>query len=76
MSSQDLLKAYMEVSQSPEFQAQQGQPPTDLSESDILTGTILKLHIPNPILNPYLNRRSSTTSVTDGGNTIFLSTFM
>ena len=26
---------------------------SDLSESDILTGTILKLHIPKPILNPY-----------------------
>ena len=35
MSSQDLLKAYMEVSQSPEFQAQQGQPPADISQSDI-----------------------------------------
>tara|TARA_R100000773_G_scaffold28884_1_gene24825 strand:- start:469 stop:1266 length:798 start_codon:yes stop_codon:yes gene_type:complete len=34
MSSQDLLKAYMEVSQSPEFQAQQGQP-ADISQSDI-----------------------------------------
>ncbi len=35
MSSQDLLKAYMEVSQNPEFQAQQGQPPADISQSDI-----------------------------------------
>jgi len=35
MSSQDLIKAYMEVSQSPEFQAQQGQPPADISQSDI-----------------------------------------
>ena len=35
MSSQDLLKAYMEVSQSPEFQAQQDQPPADISQSDI-----------------------------------------
>jgi hypothetical protein len=34
MSSQDLLKAYMEVSQNPEFQAQQGQP-SDISQSDI-----------------------------------------
>ena len=34
MSSQDLLKAYMEVSQNPEFQAQQGQQP-DISQSDI-----------------------------------------
>ena len=34
MSSQDLLKAYMEVSQNPEFQAQQGQP-ADISQSDI-----------------------------------------
>ena len=30
MSSQDLLKAYMEVSQNPEFQAQQGQPPAEI----------------------------------------------
>jgi len=35
MSSQDLIKAYMEVSQSPEFQAQQDQPPADISQSDI-----------------------------------------
>ena len=34
MSSQDLLKAYMEVSENPEFQAQQGQP-ADISQSDI-----------------------------------------
>ena len=35
MSSQDLLKAYMEVSQNPEFQAQQGQPPAEITTSQI-----------------------------------------
>ncbi len=35
MSSQDLIKAYMEVSENPEFQAQQGQPPADITESQI-----------------------------------------
>ena len=35
MSSQDLLKAYMEVSENPEFQAQQGQPPADITTSQI-----------------------------------------
>ena len=35
MSSQDLIKAYMEVSQTPEFQAQQGQPAADITDSQI-----------------------------------------
>ena len=35
MSSQDLLKAYMEVSENPEFQAQQGQPPAEITTSQI-----------------------------------------
>ena len=35
MSSQDLLKAYMEVQASPEFQAQQGEPPADITTSQI-----------------------------------------
>ena len=35
MSSQDLLQAYMEVQQSPEFQQQQSQPPAEISQSDI-----------------------------------------
>jgi len=35
MSSQDLLKAYMEVSQNPEFQAQQGEPPAEITTSQI-----------------------------------------
>ena len=34
MSSQDLIKAYMEVSQNPEFQ-QQGAPPADITEPQI-----------------------------------------
>ena len=35
MSSQDLIKAYMEVSQTPEFQAQQVQPAADITDSQI-----------------------------------------
>ena len=35
MSSQDLLKAYMEVSQSNEFQAQQGEPAAEITTSQI-----------------------------------------
>ena len=35
MSSQDLLQAYMEVQQSPEFLQQQAQPPAEISQSDI-----------------------------------------
>ena len=35
MSSQDLLKAYMEVQSSPEFQAQQGEPPAEITTSQI-----------------------------------------
>ena len=35
LSSQDLIKAYMEVSQTPEFQQQQAAPPADITESQI-----------------------------------------
>ena len=35
LSSQDLIKAYMEVSQNPEFQQQQAAPPADITESQI-----------------------------------------
>ena len=35
MSSQDLLKAYMEVQSSPEFQAQQSVPPAEITTSQI-----------------------------------------
>ena len=35
MSSQDLLKAYMEVQSSPEFQAQQVEPPAEITTSQI-----------------------------------------
>jgi len=35
MSSQDLLKAYMEVSQSPEFQAQQAEPAAEITDAQI-----------------------------------------
>ena len=35
LSSQDLIKAYMEVSQNPEFQQQQAAPPADITASQI-----------------------------------------
>ena len=35
LSSQDLIKAYMEVSQTPEFQQQQAAPPADITDSQI-----------------------------------------
>ena len=35
LSSQDLIKAYMEVSQNPEFQQQQAAPPAELTASQI-----------------------------------------
>jgi len=35
LSSQDLIKAYMEVSQNPEFQQQQAAPPADITPSQI-----------------------------------------
>ena len=35
LSSQDLIKAYMEVAQNPEFQQQQAAPPADITESQI-----------------------------------------
>ena len=35
LSSQDLIKAYMEVSQNPEFQQQQAAPPAEITESQI-----------------------------------------
>ena len=35
MSSQDLLKAYMEVQQSSDFNPQQAQPPAEITQSDI-----------------------------------------
>ena len=35
LSSQDLIKAYMEVSQNPEFQQQQAAPPADITTSQI-----------------------------------------
>ena len=35
LSSQDLIKAYMEVSQPPEFQQQQAAPPADITDSQI-----------------------------------------
>ena len=35
LSSQDLIKAYMEVSQTPEFQQQQVAPPADITDSQI-----------------------------------------
>ena len=35
LSSQDLIKAYMEVSQNPEFQQQQATPPADITASQI-----------------------------------------
>ena len=35
LSSQDLIKAYMEVAQNPEFQQQQAAPPADITDSQI-----------------------------------------
>jgi len=35
LSSQDLIKAYMEVQSNPEFQAQQAGPPVEISQSEI-----------------------------------------
>ena len=35
LSSQDLIKAYMEVSQNPEFQQQQAAPPAEITTSEI-----------------------------------------